>query len=177
MELMNQLMQEFCTFDRYERVARDMKKFILGRRIVAHIILLDVWNLYTNDEKPHVAASEFNEIFECYMKAVANAIIEWIENVVMFSLRCVDLEVSESSSIILLETIRDEIHEEAETVRDAWPCSKQLCENVWLELTKYSKNSVVSYEVFSKKFLPSAESSWGKDELWKRVARILVDKM
>mmetsp|Transcript_5018 Transcript_5018/g.7752 ORF Transcript_5018/g.7752 Transcript_5018/m.7752 type:complete len:167 (+) Transcript_5018:58-558(+) len=78
--------------------ARDMKKFIFGRKIIVQSVLIDVWILYMgeNNQASEMPKNVFKEIFGCYVSAVVKYLSQWVRNMLVLSMKSLNLNLSEN---------------------------------------------------------------------------------
>uniref|UniRef100_A0A7S2TKK7 Uncharacterized protein n=1 Tax=Lotharella oceanica TaxID=641309 RepID=A0A7S2TKK7_9EUKA len=178
-EHMEAMVRELCAIDRYEKVTRDMKKFMFGRRITASVILQDVWKLYTEDRRNYIDENDFVQIFYCYLRALIRALPEWVENVAFLSLDCIGVRLSRTELKASLKPCRRQLYEETGRVQMRLR-SGEIYHRAWSYLLRYQREQkektypqVIDWTTFSQKFLRAAESAWEKKVFWRRICAIV----
>eukprot|EP00471_Norrisiella_sphaerica_P013150 CAMPEP_0184499292 /NCGR_PEP_ID=MMETSP0113_2-20130426/41114_1 /TAXON_ID=91329 /ORGANISM="Norrisiella sphaerica, Strain BC52" /LENGTH=151 /DNA_ID=CAMNT_0026887149 /DNA_START=101 /DNA_END=553 /DNA_ORIENTATION=- len=116
--IMIRLVSELNRIDHFQRVTRDVKKFVLGRRIAVQILLEDVWLIYMGtDKKKGMSEKIFNEIFAAYTQAMIFFLPQWVDNMLMLSLDYMGTNLTQSEIKRCLTSCKDEIEYETNVIR------------------------------------------------------------
>eukprot|EP00466_Bigelowiella_natans_P020990 jgi/Bigna1/132412/aug1.17_g7120 len=159
--------------------ARDMKKFIFGRKIIVQSVLIDVWILYMgeNNQASEMPKNVFKEIFGCYVSAVVKYLSQWVRNMLVLSMKSLNLNLSENDIWDIFNDCKRYIDFEIELKMTQLRDIENLSDCVWKSLEERGAlnpdgTTRVDYTVFRLLFIKCAEDSWGKSQILGLILKI-----